>query len=70
MTELVELLRTIAREMAEDDQPPSWHIPIVSAADEIVALRAAVDDLEQEMRHLENLVQAAMDDGWSGGYSG
>jgi outer membrane murein-binding lipoprotein Lpp len=43
---------------------------MAEAADEIVALREAMDDLEQEMRHLENLVQAAKDDGWSGGYSG
>jgi hypothetical protein len=64
MTDIVVRLRDPSK------GSPRWLDTMAEAADEIVALREAMDDLEQEMRHLENLVQAAKDDGWSGGYSG
>ena len=42
MSDLANWLRVIAKEMAEHDEPPSWHHPIVEAADEIEKLRAAL----------------------------
>jgi len=39
MSDIVEILRVTAKEMAEHDEPPSWHHPIVEAADDIEKLR-------------------------------
>jgi hypothetical protein len=59
MSDLANLLRVIAKEMAEYDEPPSWHQPIVEAADEIEKLRAELkharrDALEEAARIAEN----------------
>jgi len=45
MSDLANLLRATAKEMAEHDEPPSWHHPIVEAADEIEKLREDVQKL-------------------------
>jgi len=43
MSDLANWLRVIAKEMAAHDEPPSWHHPIVEAADEIEKLQAALN---------------------------
>jgi len=48
MSNLANLLRVTAREMAEHDEPPSWHRPIVEAADEIEKLRAALRQIRDQ----------------------
>jgi len=47
MSDLANLLRATAKEMAEHDEPPSWHQPIVEAADEIEKLRAALNKISK-----------------------
>ena len=47
MSDLTNWLRVIAEEMAAHDEPPSWHQPIVEAADEIEKLRAALIEINE-----------------------
>lgn len=55
MSDLANLLRATAKEMAEHDEPPSWHQPIVEAADEIEKLRAERDALREALRMAKDL---------------
>ena len=50
MSDLANLLRVTAKEMAEHDEPPSWHHQIVEAADEIEKLRAALQWLLNDLQ--------------------
>jgi hypothetical protein len=47
MSDLANWLRVIAEEMAAHDEPPSWHQPIVEAADEIEKLWAALIEINE-----------------------
>lgn len=55
MSDLANWLRVIAKEMAAHDKPPSWHHPIVEAADEIEKLRAERDALREALRAAKDL---------------
>jgi hypothetical protein len=47
MSDLANWLRVIAEEMAAHDEPPSWHQPIVEAADEIEKLQATLIEINE-----------------------
>lgn len=61
MSDLANLLRVTAREMAEHDEPPSWHHPIVEAADEIEKLRAENAKLKEALQLYSDAVHYVAD---------
>lgn len=67
MSDLTNWLRVIAKEMAAHDEPPSWHHPIVEAADEIEKLLAALNKIsklnsrrDRYSQEIEDVIIAAL----------